>query len=455
MPRRHRVKQGETLPEIARRYGFLNWRVLAEHPDNTTLFETRRAGMLYPGDEIVIPDRDDRADDADTEQRHDFVVPLKRRYLRLRLLDARNDPLQNYRCRLHLLDGTVTRHTDTDGILETELSLRQAFLRVELETPLDEPQASTRPFLPARQTWLRWLRIGDLDPPTELTGLHARLRNLGYYFGKLDAPMDQSTRLALYKFERDWIPTVADTHRNEMPAAPDERTMRALAEVHDHVVPTPLRYEGERPEELPAPIPSVHVKHYLVAPTPEPNDTAYNTIRLYPPPDLVVDAHMHIQSNNCAPLPLVWQLLPGQPKLRRRTSDWLGSTVGQLVLGQLAKIGCQRTDQIGSIASARNTHAYQNQKSFPSTNLDEARLTPMIALPMDMELAHVDGFIGEPIYHPVSTRTEREVARHVPDPMTGHGTVVTDWEPMAPAQPNLVNPETGVLPCGRARDRRP
>ncbi|MGE5692395.1 MAG: peptidoglycan-binding domain-containing protein, partial [Candidatus Zixiibacteriota bacterium] len=47
------------------------------------------------------------------------------------------------------------------------------------------------------------IQIGHLDPIEETSGQKARLSNLGYYFGPLDAQADEKFRIAVQEFQCD------------------------------------------------------------------------------------------------------------------------------------------------------------------------------------------------------------------------------------------------------------
>ncbi|MCP5420932.1 MAG: N-acetylmuramoyl-L-alanine amidase [Gammaproteobacteria bacterium] len=58
MPGNHIVQQGENLTVIARKYGFPDWRVIYNHPNNQA-FRKRRPdpNKIFPGDQIFIPNK--------------------------------------------------------------------------------------------------------------------------------------------------------------------------------------------------------------------------------------------------------------------------------------------------------------------------------------------------------------------------------------------------------------
>lgn len=94
-------------------------------------------------------------------------------------------------------------------------------------------------------------------------------------------------------------------------------------------------------------------------------------LAIFPDTSLIIDAHMHIQSNNCCPLPLQWAIvaenagfLMGRPsgdnrkKLNDTTAGWLGS----IFAGRLGKIGRLSTDMISQLYRERLYNTDMNQE---------------------------------------------------------------------------------------------
>src|SRR5574341_1571965 len=71
----HVVSQGECISSIARMYGFPDWRIIWNHPENADFKKKRpNANVLHPGDKLFVQDRELQEKDCATDQRHRFVL---------------------------------------------------------------------------------------------------------------------------------------------------------------------------------------------------------------------------------------------------------------------------------------------------------------------------------------------------------------------------------------------
>jgi hypothetical protein len=193
----HIVRRGECLSSIAHRYGFASWRSLYEHPDNAALRERRPdPNVLHPGDRVHIPDRTEGEASAPTERRHAFVTRRESVRLRLVLRNRWGDPLGGYAYRLSLPGGDVEGTTDDDGRLDVPVppDVDGAVLVVRPAQADGEDGADG-----GHYTWR--LRLGDLDPLDEVSGVQARLANLGFDPGPIDGIAGPRTRGALMDFQ--------------------------------------------------------------------------------------------------------------------------------------------------------------------------------------------------------------------------------------------------------------
>ncbi len=186
MPTTHIVKQGEHLSQIAQQHGFATFEPIWEHPDNAELKAARQfPHVLFPGDQVVIPDKDEKLESGATEQRHRFRFLEDTLILRLAVQDVVGDPISGEPCVLHVDLTRQELHTDGEGKIEVPITQnsKRGLLSIEnLEMPL---------------------KIGHLDPITEQTGQKARLNNLGYFAGELDKPDENLFKSAVEEFQCD------------------------------------------------------------------------------------------------------------------------------------------------------------------------------------------------------------------------------------------------------------
>lgn len=209
---RHVVVQGECLSSIAYRYGFADALAIYEHADNADLRRLRPSPhLLHPGDVVVIPERRLSVRQLPTGRNHTIVVKLPRRLVRVRVVDALGEPMRNLAFTLTVGDQTCEGTSDGDGIVEQHVPARasHAVLVIgDLTIPL---------------------AIGHLNPARDtsddgVSGIQARLRNLGYRPGPVDGRLGSKTRAALRAFQR--------ARRLDETGQPTDETLRALADAH-------------------------------------------------------------------------------------------------------------------------------------------------------------------------------------------------------------------------------
>ena len=148
---------------------------------------------------------------------------------------------------------------------------------------------------------------------------------------------------------------------------------------------------------------------------------------------IAFDSHMHFMSGHCTPMPLLWNQLPGKPEIKRSNLDKVGGwalryTAGKLpipiVAGTIKGTWTQRqsTLAIADMGIAQNEAIYKKTYAKDLVKTKGRELyTPMIAMPMDMAYAHVDGYKGEPIYH--LTPYRKFIMMEIPTPEGG-----STWE---------------------------
>jgi hypothetical protein len=118
------VEQGDHLSKIAKDNGFTDYSVIWDHPNNADLKKLRQnPNILLPGDQVFIPDREEKQESGPTDKKHTFTVDKKTLKLRLLLEDFYEKPIAGAQCAL-LIDGQVYQlTTDGNGKLEQEIPL--------------------------------------------------------------------------------------------------------------------------------------------------------------------------------------------------------------------------------------------------------------------------------------------------------------------------------------------
>jgi len=182
MPIEHHVEQGESIGALAGRYGFRP-ETIWEDPANADLRQRRGSpNILHPGDVVVIPDRRPRQESVSTERRGRFKRHGHGSKLHLKLMEG-DKPRADLDYVLEV-DGQLFRGTtDGDGVLEQAVppDARRAALTIGTEV------------IP--------LMLGHMDPASEVSGVQARLNNLGFACGEADGVVGDATREALRAFQ--------------------------------------------------------------------------------------------------------------------------------------------------------------------------------------------------------------------------------------------------------------
>ncbi|MCX6606649.1 MAG: peptidoglycan-binding domain-containing protein [Acidobacteria bacterium] len=184
--RHHEVAQGETTVQLALEAGHY-WSTVWQHSSNAQLRQLRKHhNVLLPGDVLFIPAIRVREVSKATDQTHKFVrkgIPEK---FNLQFLDYDNKPLADAPYVL-TLDGTATTgNLDGDGWL-------RVFVRPDICSGRIE--VGEHGSLAACD-----LNFGHLDPLATMTGVQARLRNLGLYDGPIDGEVNDLLKEAVRAF---------------------------------------------------------------------------------------------------------------------------------------------------------------------------------------------------------------------------------------------------------------
>jgi hypothetical protein len=186
-PRTHVVRQGEYLEQLAFNLGF-DAKLVWDHEKNADLKKLRKDqhNILFPGDVLYIPALDAPPPapvQGGTENAYSADIP--KRTIQLQLHDDCG-PLPNEPHRIEGLGDPIEGTCDDQGKLsfDVPLTTREVLL-----------------VLPNRGAFS--LCVGDLDPSAEITGIQMRLAALGFYWGTPTGELDDDTRDAILRFQRD------------------------------------------------------------------------------------------------------------------------------------------------------------------------------------------------------------------------------------------------------------
>jgi N-acetylmuramoyl-L-alanine amidase len=196
MPERYTVKQGDTLGAIATEHGLASWRDLYDHPDNQELRRLRpNPGLLFPGDTVILPERRPEPRAIAIHQTNRFTRKAPPRTLRLVVRAPGGEPLAGNRYELRAVPRGFTGTIPPSG-------------EIRHTVPAELDDAELLVWGPgAERPAFRWkLRLGHLDPLDTLSGVQARLNNLGHDAGPVDGADGPLTQAAVRSFrERDGL----------------------------------------------------------------------------------------------------------------------------------------------------------------------------------------------------------------------------------------------------------
>ena len=198
MPTKHDVQQGDCISSIASEYG-ISWDKIWNHGDNADLKQRRKdPNVLFPGDVLVVPDKDAKEQACATDQRHQFKTKRKPTRIKIRFtLD--DQPRKNLSYELQVAGLTLSGSLDGDGVLEAEIppDAHTGILLLGDESPRETHELS----------------FGALDPLDTDDGIRKRLSSLG-----LDADEDLAGAIRGFQLQHSLEATgsVDDTLRAKL-----------------------------------------------------------------------------------------------------------------------------------------------------------------------------------------------------------------------------------------------
>lgn len=208
----HTVKQGECISSIAEENGFF-WETIWNHPDNKQLHDLRQdPNILYAGDVVLVPDKRLKEMSETTNQVYKYRLKNTPAKLKVRILrDAEPRSGETYILSIDKVEikrGTIP----PSGDIEIPI-LPQA---KEGELVIGEGENA--------ETYI--LNLGFLNPIDTISGVKARLNNIGFDCGKVNNEMDEETIEAITDFQ-SYI-----NHPNPTGEI-DDQTRKTLATLHD------------------------------------------------------------------------------------------------------------------------------------------------------------------------------------------------------------------------------
>jgi hypothetical protein len=203
------VRDGDCLLSISERTGHF-WQTLWEHVANMDLRLIREdPAVLYPGDQLFVPELRTREENAPTDQRHRYVrkgVPAKMRIQFLR----DGQPKANVSYKLEI-DGTLGEgSTDSTGTVEVFIPPGAAHGSITVGEGDD--------------TEFFELELGRLDPIDTVAGAQARLHNLGFSPGRTTGSMNPDTVRAVLEYQK--------ANGLDETGELDDATRRSLLQMH-------------------------------------------------------------------------------------------------------------------------------------------------------------------------------------------------------------------------------
>jgi hypothetical protein len=202
----HIVEQGEHLAGIAAKFGFRHFETVWLDPANAALKKLRRnPNLLFPGDQLFIPEKTQKVESAVTNSAHVFQIKQQKILLQIVMQDVNGTAAQNAFYFLKVHEDVLAHNTDADGMTSDAI---------------DAVDRDGELLMPDHKLEFR-LKIGHLNPLVEspddetdakkraeaIAAWQDRLNNMGYFAGYTPTN-DQQLRWAIEEFqcEHGWNP---------------------------------------------------------------------------------------------------------------------------------------------------------------------------------------------------------------------------------------------------------
>lgn len=186
----YQVKQGDCISSIAAETGFF-WATLWELPENAALRTAREnPNALLAGDTVFYPDKRLKELPGQTGMRHNFRllgVPVR---FQARIQTPSGHPRASVPYTLTVDGQSFQGTTGLDGEISEIIPANAISAALTLSPPGSQQEKYT-------------FKLGYMNPATDIKGIQARLRNMGYYKEEASGTLDDATKQAIRDFQRD------------------------------------------------------------------------------------------------------------------------------------------------------------------------------------------------------------------------------------------------------------
>ena len=183
--KRYTVKQGDCISSIAFKYGFFPDTIWNDSKNSDLKQRRNDPNVLFPGDEVWIREKEQKEESCSSDKRHRFKRKGVPEFLVVQLM-IDDKPIANEAYILEI-DGVLSEgRTDAGGKIEIRIPPNANKGKITLRKSGDEYE----------------LELGGLDPITEISGVQARLWNLGFECGPIDGKFGPQTRSAVMEFQK-------------------------------------------------------------------------------------------------------------------------------------------------------------------------------------------------------------------------------------------------------------
>lgn len=217
MPTQHKVKLGDCMSSLTKRYGFGHHSAIFDDGANAALKAKRpNPNVLAENDDVTIPDRKVKEETVNTAASHKFTVKTPKALLRLVLEDDAGAAVAGKKYRL-TIDGKAKFEGVTPGDGKVEHPVDADAKAADLELWLVEGEGI--------DGYLLRFDLGALEHESQVRACQARLLNLGFDTGGVGGALDDRTKDAVRGFQKK--------HGVTENGALDAATQAKLRQIHE------------------------------------------------------------------------------------------------------------------------------------------------------------------------------------------------------------------------------